>query len=88
MENIPTLIFDDSNHVVTLHDKIDGDLIFTQGIAEYLTTYFRHGRESRLELISLLGKAYENNYFGFLRFCYLFLILMNQIKSCDYKPVI
>jgi hypothetical protein len=65
MENVPTLIFDDSNYV--LSDKIEGDLIFTKGVAESLTTYLRHGHAHRLEVITLLGKVYENNYLGFLR---------------------
>jgi len=63
MENVPTLIFDDSNDVI----KIEGDLIFTKGVAESLTTYLRHGHAHRLEVVTLLGKVYENNYLGFLR---------------------
>lgn len=60
-----TLIFDDANAIVRKIDE--SHIIFTEGIEEVVTTHFRNGRENRFEILTLLGKAYENNYVGFIK---------------------
>jgi len=61
-----TLIFDDAKDMMPRNID-DNDVVFTEGMGDVITTYFRNGRESRSEILTLLGKAYENDYIGFLR---------------------
>jgi len=66
MDSFPlTLIFDDE--ATALSKNNSNSLIFAQQIAELVSTYFRTAHSSRVEIIKLLGKTYENNYLGFVR---------------------